>query len=124
MAYTGFLKLCRCLWSSSTQELHSKPATWVQELLESLQSTSLTRLLSITRRSAGLPFYLQVHSSYCVHVCTSLPSLLVHLLKVLLGGGGEGGWLILDFQVSSAALLLVHVDQCKYLVWSFPDDRL
>ncbi len=77
MAYAGFIKLCKCLWSSSTQELHSKPATWVQELLESLQSTSLTRLLSITRRSAGLPFYLQVYrltrtfvfmQMYCISV--------------------------------------------------------
>ena len=60
MAYTGFQKLCRCLWSSGSEELQLKPASWVEELLESLQSTSLTRLLSITRRSAGLPFFMQV----------------------------------------------------------------
>lgn len=60
MAYSGFSKLCRCLWTSSSSELNQKPQRWVQDLLESLQSTSLARLLSITRRSAGLPFYLQV----------------------------------------------------------------
>ena len=60
MAYSGFQKLCRCLWNSTSQELQLKPVRWVEELLDSLQSTSLTRLLSITRRSAGLPFFLQV----------------------------------------------------------------
>lgn len=60
MAYAGFSKLCHCLWTSSHAELHQKPSVWVQELLDSLQSTSLTTLLSFTRRSAGLPFYLQV----------------------------------------------------------------
>ena len=58
MAYNGFSKLCQCLWTSSIAELHHRPEQWVKELLESLQSTSLTKLLSITRRSAGLPFYL------------------------------------------------------------------
>ena len=62
MAYTGFSKLCQCLWSNSSLELKMKPSSWVQELLDSLQSTSLARLLSITRRSAGLPFYIQVSS--------------------------------------------------------------
>ena len=60
MAYSGFSKLCRCLWISSSPKLNLTPQKWVHDLLDSLQSTSLARLLSITRRSAGLPFYLQV----------------------------------------------------------------
>lgn len=69
MAYTGFTKLCHCLWTSSCSALHQKPSCWVQELLESLQSTSLSRLLTITRRSAGLPFYLLVCDSCLLHKC-------------------------------------------------------
>lgn len=60
MAYTGFSKLCRSLWSSPDLELSQRPHTWVRELLESLQSTSVAKLLTVTRRSAGLPFFLQV----------------------------------------------------------------
>ena len=60
MAYTGFCKLCHCLWTNPSPSLAKKPSLWIQDLLESLQSTSLARLLSITRRSAGLPFYIQV----------------------------------------------------------------
>lgn len=77
MAYSGFSKLCRCLWTSSSPDLNQKPQKWVLDLLESLQSTSLARLLSITRRSAGLPFYLQVYIIHGVqmlvpytHTCT------------------------------------------------------
>ena len=69
IAYTGFTKLCHCLWTSSCSALHQKPSCWVQELLESLQSTSLSRLLTITRRSAGLPFYLLVCDSCLLLKC-------------------------------------------------------
>ena len=41
---------------------------WVNELMDSLMSSSMTQLLSITRRSAGLPFYVQVHAQYIVQV--------------------------------------------------------
>ncbi len=60
IAYTGFCKLCRCLWSSPYPSLSKKPLLWIQDLLDSLQTSSMARLLSITRRSAGLPFYVQV----------------------------------------------------------------
>ena len=60
MAYSGFQKLCQSLWASSCPQFHQMPSLWVSELLESLQSKSMSQLLSITRRSAGLPFYLQV----------------------------------------------------------------
>ena len=60
MAYNGFQKLCQSLWNSAYLEFQLMPSRWVKELIESLQSKSMSRLLSITRRSAGLPFYLQV----------------------------------------------------------------
>jgi small-conductance mechanosensitive channel len=60
MAYTGFSKLCRSLWSSPESELGQKPHVWVRELLDSLQSSSVAKLLTVTRRSAGLPFFMQV----------------------------------------------------------------
>jgi hypothetical protein len=67
MAYSGFQKLCKSLWGSPSPRFHQMPSQWVKELLESLQSKSMSRLLSITRRSAGLPFYLQA-------ILTSEPS--------------------------------------------------
>ena len=60
MAYTGFQKLCQSLWNSTCLDFQQMPSQWVNELLNSLQSKSMSRLLNITRRSAGLPFYLQV----------------------------------------------------------------
>ena len=68
MAYSGFQKLCQSLWTSSCTKFQQLPSQWVQELLDSLQSKSMTRLLSITRRSAGLPFYLQVYVLYIFFV--------------------------------------------------------
>lgn len=60
MSYVGFSKLCHYLWNSNNTEFQLKPTLWIKELLLSLQSSSLVQLLSITRRSAGLPFYCQV----------------------------------------------------------------
>lgn len=64
MAYVGFSQLCQFMWNSSDTSLNIKPETWINELIQSLQSDSLTHLLSITRRSAGLPFYCQVKYFY------------------------------------------------------------
>lgn len=61
MAHTGFSKLCRALWSSPVAERSERPRAWVGDLLDSLQSSSVAKLLSVTRRSAGLPFFVQVH---------------------------------------------------------------
>lgn len=73
MAYCGFQKLCQSLWTSNCSEFQLMPSLWVEELLDSLQSKSVSRLLSITRRSAGLPFYLQVldivHLHFYLYCC-------------------------------------------------------
>lgn len=77
MAYTGFSKLCQYLWRSSSHELHANVSVWVEELLDSLQSTSRSKILSVTRRSAGLPFYLQV-CWWCFYVYIhSIPNTFV-----------------------------------------------
>jgi len=60
MAYTGFSKLCSILWESADATRSVMPRGWIQELLESLQSSSVAKLLTVTRRSAGLPFFVQV----------------------------------------------------------------
>ena len=62
MAYTGFSQLCHALWMSSEEVLCQQPSMWVGELLESLESTSVAKLLTVTRRSAGLPFFMQVRA--------------------------------------------------------------
>ncbi len=65
IAHVGFVKLCTYLWNKQDCR---KPVVWVNELMDSLMSSSMTQLLSITRRSAGLPFYVQVYSTCTVVV--------------------------------------------------------
>ena len=67
MAHTGFSKLCRALWSSPIPDMSKKPRAWVGDLLDSLQSSSVAKLLTVTRRSAGLPFFVQVR--FLLYVC-------------------------------------------------------
>ena len=81
MAYVGFTKLCQYLWTTNDPSLNSKPKQWTKDLLESLQSSSMTQLLSITRRSAGLPFYIQVSIS---NFSYSLCLIIFPLLKAIL----------------------------------------
>ncbi len=86
MAYTGFCKLCNCLWSSHSPSLSKKPSLWIRDLLDSLQTSSLTRLLSITRRSAGLPFYVQVCTDALVanENVVNLSNLNIHVIQAIL----------------------------------------
>ena len=58
MAYAGFQKLCGVLWVSSSALLRQKPREWAQELLDSFQLQDSD--YRVTRRSAGVPYYLLV----------------------------------------------------------------
>ncbi|XP_022790978.1 thyroid adenoma-associated protein homolog isoform X3 [Stylophora pistillata] len=59
LAYTGFVKLCTVLWRSKDTELRQLPAQWLQTLLTDLTSDSPSEALCGTRRSAGVPFFIQ-----------------------------------------------------------------
>ncbi|XP_062515689.1 tRNA (32-2'-O)-methyltransferase regulator THADA-like isoform X2 [Corticium candelabrum] len=59
VAYTGFVKHCKSLWKSCDSELQQLPVRWMNELLDMLQSATASQSLSFTRRSAGLPFFIQ-----------------------------------------------------------------
>ena len=58
MAYAGFQKLCSVLWASSSALLRNKPKEWAQELLDSFHLQDSDH--RVTRRSAGVPYYLLV----------------------------------------------------------------
>jgi len=66
MAYAGFQKLCSVLWASTSSLLLTKPTEWANQLLESFKSQNPD--YRVTRRSAGVPFYLQV--CMCICMCT------------------------------------------------------
>lgn len=72
MACNGFTKLCQRLWTSPFSDLKAKTSLWIEELMASLQSTSITKLLNITRRSAGLPFYVQVCECHFMFRCVNV----------------------------------------------------
>jgi hypothetical protein len=59
VAYVGFVKYCSTLWKSSESSLQQLPGHWMNELLSILQSATTSKSLSFTRRSAGLPFFIQ-----------------------------------------------------------------
>lgn len=53
---------CLCVRSGS-QALQQLPARWLSEVLEEVKSSDPSSKLCATRRSAGIPFYIQV----CIH---------------------------------------------------------
>uniref|UniRef100_A0A8C3B078 tRNA (32-2'-O)-methyltransferase regulator THADA n=1 Tax=Cyclopterus lumpus TaxID=8103 RepID=A0A8C3B078_CYCLU len=58
LAYVGFVRLtdmlCRCV-----PALQQLPARWLSEVLEEVKSSDPSSKLCATRRSAGIPFYIQ-----------------------------------------------------------------
>lgn len=47
---------CRC----NSESLHKMPEQWLSSVLEEIKSCDPSSTLCATRRSAGIPFYIQV----------------------------------------------------------------
>ncbi|XP_039994968.1 thyroid adenoma-associated protein isoform X2 [Xiphias gladius] len=59
LAYVGFVRLTDMLCRSGSQTLQQLPARWLSEVLEEVKSSDPSSKLCATRRSAGIPFYIQ-----------------------------------------------------------------
>ncbi|EDO39110.1 predicted protein, partial [Nematostella vectensis] len=60
LAYTGFMKLCEVLWRCRDADLRGLPLAWLDGLMSDISTTVPSDFLSGTRRSAGVPFFVQV----------------------------------------------------------------
>ncbi|XP_043112091.1 thyroid adenoma-associated protein isoform X3 [Puntigrus tetrazona] len=59
LAYVGFVRLTEMLCRSGSATLQQLPAHWLKEVLEEVRSSDPSSKLCATRRSAGIPFYIQ-----------------------------------------------------------------
>uniref|UniRef100_A0A8D3AXT7 tRNA (32-2'-O)-methyltransferase regulator THADA n=1 Tax=Scophthalmus maximus TaxID=52904 RepID=A0A8D3AXT7_SCOMX len=59
LAYVGFVRLTDMLCRSGSQALQQLPTHWLSEVLEEVKSSDPSSKLCATRRSAGIPFYIQ-----------------------------------------------------------------
>uniref|UniRef100_A0A7N6FJ83 tRNA (32-2'-O)-methyltransferase regulator THADA n=1 Tax=Anabas testudineus TaxID=64144 RepID=A0A7N6FJ83_ANATE len=59
LAYVGFVRLTDMLCRSGSKALQRLPAHWLREVLEEVKSSDPSSKLCATRRSAGIPFYIQ-----------------------------------------------------------------
>ncbi|XP_008428609.1 thyroid adenoma-associated protein [Poecilia reticulata] len=59
LAYVGFVRLTDMLCRSGSRNLQQLPSRWLSEVLEEVKSSDPTSKLCATRRSAGIPFYIQ-----------------------------------------------------------------
>ncbi|XP_078085820.1 thyroid adenoma-associated protein [Mustelus asterias] len=59
LAYVGFVKLTEMLTSCNNSDLQKLPQQWLEEVLQEVKSSSPASKLCATRRSAGIPFYIQ-----------------------------------------------------------------
>uniref|UniRef100_A0A6I8NBT2 tRNA (32-2'-O)-methyltransferase regulator THADA n=1 Tax=Ornithorhynchus anatinus TaxID=9258 RepID=A0A6I8NBT2_ORNAN len=59
LAYTGFGKLTEVLARCHHDGLHLLPEQWLWAVLEEIKSSDASSKLCATRRSAGIPFYIQ-----------------------------------------------------------------
>ncbi|XP_062375693.1 thyroid adenoma-associated protein [Sardina pilchardus] len=59
LAYVGFVRLTDMLCRSGSKTLQQLPAHWLKEVLAEVRSSDPSSKLCATRRSAGIPFYIQ-----------------------------------------------------------------
>ena len=84
LASVGFIKLCKVLWNSSHASLKKKPEAAVELLIQDLLSPEKFDYAQVTRRSAGLPFYLKAICAAEPAVCSksTFSKLMVSLIKI------------------------------------------
>ncbi|KAM3931868.1 tRNA (32-2'-O)-methyltransferase regulator THADA [Leptodactylus fuscus] len=59
LAYVGFVKLTEMLIGCKEESLRCRPRQWLCNVLEEIKSSDPSSRLCATRRSAGIPFYIQ-----------------------------------------------------------------
>ncbi|NXS26431.1 THADA protein, partial [Pomatostomus ruficeps] len=59
LAYAGFVQLTEMLSRCNSGSLHKMPEQWLSCVLEEIKSCDPSSTLCATRRSAGIPFYIQ-----------------------------------------------------------------
>uniref|UniRef100_A0A674I6T3 tRNA (32-2'-O)-methyltransferase regulator THADA n=1 Tax=Terrapene triunguis TaxID=2587831 RepID=A0A674I6T3_9SAUR len=59
LAYTGFVMLTEILSRCTNESLRTLPQQWLYNVLEEIKSCDPSSKLCATRRSAGIPFYIQ-----------------------------------------------------------------
>ncbi|XP_015265644.1 PREDICTED: thyroid adenoma-associated protein [Gekko japonicus] len=59
LAYAGFVKLTDVFSRCENESLHKLPQQWLYNVLEEIKSSNPASRLCATRRSAGIPFYIQ-----------------------------------------------------------------
>uniref|UniRef100_A0A8C7FJR4 tRNA (32-2'-O)-methyltransferase regulator THADA n=1 Tax=Oncorhynchus kisutch TaxID=8019 RepID=A0A8C7FJR4_ONCKI len=59
LAYVGFVRLTDMLRRSGSRTLQQLPGRWLTEVLQEVKSSDPSSKLCATRRSAGIPFYIQ-----------------------------------------------------------------
>ncbi|NXN17801.1 THADA protein, partial [Indicator maculatus] len=59
LAYAGFVQLTEMLSRCNRESLHKMPEQWLRCVLEEIKSCDPSSTLCATRRSAGIPFYIQ-----------------------------------------------------------------
>ncbi|XP_027005873.2 thyroid adenoma-associated protein isoform X1 [Tachysurus fulvidraco] len=59
LAYVGFVRLTEMLCRSGSTTLQQLPAKWLKEVLMEVKGSDPSSKLCATRRSAGIPFYIQ-----------------------------------------------------------------
>ncbi|XP_075352416.1 tRNA (32-2'-O)-methyltransferase regulator THADA isoform X2 [Mycteria americana] len=59
LAYAGFVQLTEMLSRCNSESLRKMPEQWLSCVLEEIKSCDPSSTLCVTRRSAGIPFYVQ-----------------------------------------------------------------
>uniref|UniRef100_A0A8C2TDP2 tRNA (32-2'-O)-methyltransferase regulator THADA n=1 Tax=Coturnix japonica TaxID=93934 RepID=A0A8C2TDP2_COTJA len=59
LAYAGFVQLTETLSRCNSESLHKMPEQWLSCVLEEIKACDPSSTLCATRRSAGIPFYIQ-----------------------------------------------------------------
>ncbi|XP_041107653.1 thyroid adenoma-associated protein-like isoform X2 [Polyodon spathula] len=116
LAYVGFVKLTEMLTRCSIKNLQQLPQLWLWDVLDEVKSSDPSSKLCATRRSAGIPFYIQalLSSEPKASSCSLLKTTMTDLIALAMPSG--------ELQTDASTVPQVHA--LNILRALFRDTRL
>ncbi|KAK1171060.1 hypothetical protein AOXY_G8054 [Acipenser oxyrinchus oxyrinchus] len=116
LAYVGFVKLTEMLTRCSIKNLQQLPQRWLWDVLDEVKSSDPSSKLCATRRSAGIPFYIQalLSSEPKASSCSLLKMTMTELIALAMPSG--------ELQTDASTVPQVHA--LNILRALFRDTRL
>jgi len=113
LAYAGFVKMTHTLWRSHIAAAHCLPGRWLSELMSKVIVHDPDDQLCSTRRSAGVPFFVQVLRFKRCTFYKYVTSLTIKLVTIMQATGYDYAFCYERYRLWSCNITMILTLTCS-----------